>query len=151
MTRYGIWVVDSNYLTLITTKSYFTTDGMSACLSWCQAPSGAQGQFFVTVRQLRVFLFGEPSLTRERVCRPSPAQSLSVPSPEGLPQSRGPGPRIYVPQEQSGPVIPPGTEFSLHRLLQLAVLWWKYSNPPPHGLMWTLETTPCYTDSSRTT
>jgi hypothetical protein len=23
----------------------------------------------------------------------------------------GPGPRIYIPQEQGGPVIPPGTEF----------------------------------------
>jgi hypothetical protein len=28
-----------------------------------------------------------------------------------LPQLRGPGPHIYVPQEQGGPVIPPGTGF----------------------------------------
>jgi hypothetical protein len=26
-----------------------------------------------------------------------------------LPQPGGPGPRIYNPQEQNGPVIPPGT------------------------------------------
>jgi hypothetical protein len=26
-----------------------------------------------------------------------------------LPQPGGPGPRIYIPQEQGGPVIPPGT------------------------------------------
>jgi hypothetical protein len=29
-----------------------------------------------------------------------------------LPQSGGSGPRIYIPQEQNGPVIPPGTGFN---------------------------------------
>jgi hypothetical protein len=29
-----------------------------------------------------------------------------------LPQLGGPGPHIYIPQEQGGPVIPPGTVFS---------------------------------------
>jgi hypothetical protein len=33
------------------------------------------------------------------------------------PQAEGPGPRIYVPQEQGGPVLPPGTGFSFRRLL----------------------------------
>jgi hypothetical protein len=28
-----------------------------------------------------------------------------------LPQPGGPGPRIYLPKEQGGPVIPPGTGF----------------------------------------
>jgi hypothetical protein len=28
------------------------------------------------------------------------------------PQPGGPGPRIYIPQEQGGPVIPPGTGFA---------------------------------------
>jgi hypothetical protein len=28
-----------------------------------------------------------------------------------IPQPGGPGPRIYIPQEQGGPVIPPGTGF----------------------------------------
>jgi hypothetical protein len=37
-----------------------------------------------------------------------------------LPQPGGPGPRIYIPQEQGGPVIPPGTGFPLRRLLRLA-------------------------------
>jgi hypothetical protein len=50
-----------------------------------------------------------------------------------LPQPGGPGPRIYIPQEQGGPVIPPGTGFSLRRLLWLAGLRWSYSNPPPLG------------------
>jgi hypothetical protein len=50
-----------------------------------------------------------------------------------LPKLAGPGPRIYIPQEQGSPVIPPGTGFHLRCLLRLAGLRWKYSNPPPHG------------------
>jgi hypothetical protein len=40
-----------------------------------------------------------------------------------------PGPRIYFPQEQGGPVLPPGTGFPFRLLLQLAGLRWRYSNP----------------------
>jgi hypothetical protein len=39
-----------------------------------------------------------------------------------LPKLWGPGPRIYIPQEQRGPVIPPGIWFPFHRLLRLAEL-----------------------------
>jgi hypothetical protein len=46
-------------------------------------------------------------------------------------QPGGQGPRIYMPQEQGGPVISPGTGFPLPRLLRLAGLRWRYSNPPP--------------------
>jgi hypothetical protein len=35
--------------------------------AWCQAPSGAQDQIFVTARQLRCCRRGAPSLTRGRV------------------------------------------------------------------------------------
>jgi hypothetical protein len=52
-----------------------------------------------------------------------------------LPQPGGPCPCIYIPQEQSGPVIPPGTGFSFHCLLRLADLWWRYSTSPPHGII----------------
>jgi hypothetical protein len=31
--------------------------------------------------------------------------------PRSLPQHGGPGPRIYIPQEQGGPVIPPDIGF----------------------------------------
>jgi hypothetical protein len=48
-----------------------------------------------------------------------------------LPQPGVPGSRIYIPQEQGGPVIPEGTGFPLRRLLRLAGLRWRYSNPPP--------------------
>jgi hypothetical protein len=36
------------------------------------------------------------------------------------PQPGGPGSRIYILQEQGGPVIPPATGFPLRRLLRLA-------------------------------
>jgi hypothetical protein len=39
-----------------------------------------------------------------------------------LPQPGGPGPRIYTPQEQGGPVITPGTGFHFRRLQQLSGL-----------------------------
>jgi hypothetical protein len=35
------------------------------------------------------------------------------------------------PQEQGGPVISPGIGFPFRRLLGLAELRWRYSNPPP--------------------
>jgi hypothetical protein len=73
----------------------------------------------------------------------SPAKSFSGPSPAGLmtifychrfeaPQPGVPGPRIYIPQEQGGPVIPPDTGSPFRLLLRLARLRWRYSNPTPH-------------------
>jgi hypothetical protein len=51
-----------------------------------------------------------------------------------LPQPEGTGPRIYIPQEQGGPVLPPGIGFPFRRLLRLAGLWWRYLNPPSRGV-----------------
>jgi hypothetical protein len=48
-------------------------------------------------------------------------------------QPGGPGPGIYIPQEQGSPVIHPGTGFAFCRLLRLEGLRWKYSNLPPQG------------------
>jgi hypothetical protein len=50
-----------------------------------------------------------------------------------LSQPGGPGSRIYIPWEQGGPVIPPGTGVPFRHLLRLAGLQWRNSNPPPHG------------------
>jgi hypothetical protein len=50
-----------------------------------------------------------------------------------LSQSGGPGPCIYVPQWQVGPVIPPGTGFHFRRLQRLVGLRLGCSNPPPRG------------------
>jgi hypothetical protein len=79
-------------------------------------------------------------------CWSSPAQSFSGPSPARLMiyftvsnsrlfQPGGPGPPIYIPQEQGDPVtrIPPGAGFSFRRVLRLSGLRWRYSTPPPHG------------------
>jgi hypothetical protein len=50
-----------------------------------------------------------------------------------VPQPGGPGTRIYNIQEQGGPVITPGTGFPFHRLLGLAGLRLRHTNPPPNG------------------
>jgi hypothetical protein len=47
-----------------------------------------------------------------------------------LPEPGGPGSRIYILQEQDGPDVPSGTGFPLIRLLRLAGLRRRYSNPP---------------------
>jgi hypothetical protein len=39
---------------------------------------------------------------------------------------------VFIPQEQSGPVIPPSTGLPFCRLLRLAGLLWRYSKPPPY-------------------
>jgi hypothetical protein len=106
-------------------------------------PSGACDKIFITVRQLRVCWFGAPSLTIGGVC---PLQLLlalasavilgsesRTVSDSRLPQPGEPGPRIFIPQEQGDPVIPPGTGFPFRRLLRLTGLRWRCSNPPPHG------------------
>jgi hypothetical protein len=65
-------------------------------------------------------------------CVPVPQDSWPyfTVSDSRLPQPGGQSPRIYIPHEQGGPVIPPGTGFPFRHLL-LAGLWCDYSNPPP--------------------
>jgi hypothetical protein len=70
-------------------QSHIATDGQSVSKTLCRAPSGAHDQIFITVWQLRSCICGATSLIRGRVCLcifcwPSPAQSLSNPSPLGL-------------------------------------------------------------------
>jgi hypothetical protein len=144
----------SSCLTENKSQSYVTTDGQSASLSWCQATIRARDQFYflleIFFRHLRVCYFVAPSLTRGRVCNLMLLLGITSAVPlwyesRGtqdcillsqflrLFQPGGPGPRIYIPQEQGGPVIPPPTVFPFHRLLRLAGLQWRYSYPPPHG------------------
>jgi hypothetical protein len=49
-----------------------------------------------------------------------------------LPQPGGSGSRVYISQEQGGPVILPGFGFPWRRLLRPAGLLWRYSNPSPN-------------------
>jgi hypothetical protein len=71
-------------------------------------------------------------------CWPSPAQSWPyfTLSNSRFPHPGGQGPRIYTPQEEGGPIIPPpDTGFLFRRLLRLAGIRWRYSIRPPHGLL----------------
>jgi hypothetical protein len=67
------------------------------------------------------------------------------------PNLEGQAPVIYIPQEQGGPVIPPGTGFPFRRLLRLAGLRWRYSIPPPHGITHNWITRLRYVAPARTT
>jgi hypothetical protein len=63
-----------------------------------------------------------------------------------LPQLGGPGARIYIPQEQGGPVIPPGTgSLYVASYDSQGYVRRRYSNPPPHGWAY------CIYSSSRET
>jgi hypothetical protein len=121
--------VNLNWLNRLNCKSKnqncVTTDGQSASLSSSQAPIWAQDEIFVTVRQLRVFYVGR-SLWRKdgsvvySCSWSSPAQSSDLNPHSILLQHGGPGPNIYIPQEQGGPsctsrhwvpvLSPPATE-----------------------------------------
>jgi hypothetical protein len=95
-------------------------------------PSGIRDQFFfhleIFFRQLRVCYFVAPYLTRGWVCNLLLMLVLASAVPLGsesrwtqdhilfsqflrLFQPGGPGPRIYISQEQGGPDISPGTGF----------------------------------------
>jgi hypothetical protein len=101
-------------------------------------PSGTRDQLFflleIFFKQLWVCYFVAPSLTRGRVCNLLlllvPASTVPLESESRgtqdhillsqflrLPQPGGPGPHIYILQEQGGPDIPPGTGFPFCRLL----------------------------------
>jgi hypothetical protein len=68
--------------------------------------SGAYDQIFITVRQLRVCWYGAPSLARGQVCL---LQCTMYNIQYTIISDLRPGPCIYIPQGQGGPVIPPGT------------------------------------------
>jgi hypothetical protein len=127
--------------------SYFTTDGQSVNMSWYRAHSATCDLILLYVWMLLSESYGLDSLGRPlwredesaihsaitQWSEPLITRNHTFLSHLRLPQPGGPGSRIYIPQEQGGPVIPPGTGFPLRRLLRLAGLRWRYSNPPPHG------------------
>jgi hypothetical protein len=86
-------------------------------------PSGAYVQIFIIVWQLRGFLFGEPSLTRGRVCRLQLQLTLGSAVIFGSESRRTRG-HILLSQIR---------DFPFRRLLRLAGPRWRYSTPPPHG------------------
>jgi hypothetical protein len=94
-------------------------------------PSGAHDQIYIVSLTIADFLTWGTSMTRGWVCNllvqlllglcqnshsrvEVPQNSRPIlPSHLRLPQPGGPGPRIYIPQEQGGLVIPPGTGLPL--------------------------------------
>jgi hypothetical protein len=103
-------------------------------------PAGTYDQIFITVRQLWVAWCGALCRTKERVLpftiaagprqRSHPwvrIQRDSWPyftvSDSRLPQPGGPGPRVYIPQEQDDPVITLDTGFSFRLLLRQGSYW----------------------------
>jgi hypothetical protein len=114
-------------------------DGQSAILSWCQTPIwDLRPNFYYCQTIAGLLMWG--ALSDERTGLPftiaagSRQRSYSwvrvsrdswpyfTVSDSRLPQLWGPGPRIYIPQEQGGPVIAPGTGFPFRHLLRLARL-----------------------------
>jgi hypothetical protein len=71
--------------------------------------------------------------SHSRVRAPQDSKPHFTVSDSRLPQHGGPGPRIYIPQKEGGPIIPPDIGFPFRRLLQLAGLGWKYWKPPLQG------------------
>jgi hypothetical protein len=134
-------------------QSYFMTGGLPpiSC-SWCQAPWDPWPALFLQLNTCSYNPYITSSLTRgwvlsftiaagprqcvqSRVQVPRDSWLYFTVSHSRLPQPGGPGPRIYIPKEQGGPVIPPGTGFAFHHLLRLTGLWWRCLNPPPHGVV----------------
>jgi hypothetical protein len=88
-------------------------------------PSGAYDQIFITVRQLRVCWCGALWLTKGRGCR---LQLLLAPASAVILgcESRGTRDHILLSQVRDSPIL---------RLLGPAGLRWRYSTPPPHGIL----------------
>jgi hypothetical protein len=96
-------------------------------VSWCESPSLTRG----CVRNLLVQLLLGHARAITLGSKSRKTHYHILPSHLRLLQPGGPGPLIYIPQEQSGPVIPPGKGFHFRRLSRFAGLQWRYYNPPP--------------------
>jgi hypothetical protein len=115
-------------------RSYFTTDGQSDSVSVSSTLVGLATRYYFLSEccclNLRSYFCETPSLMRGWVCNlqfnqwseSRRTRNHTLLSYQRLPQPGGPGSRIYISQEQGGPVTPPGTGFPLRRLLRLGGL-----------------------------
>jgi hypothetical protein len=119
-------------------------------------PSGTRDKIFflfeIIFGQLRVCYFVASSLTRGRVCNLLLLLALAIAEPLGSESPQDSRPYFIVPILETPPTwrarfpylyppvtgwpsYTPGHWVPFYRLLRLAELWWRYSNPPPHGEM----------------
>jgi hypothetical protein len=97
--------------------SYTMTDGQSASLSWYQTPIwGLMIRFLLLSNHCGFFVWG--ALSDERTGLSFTMYNVRYTiyftvSDLRFSQPGESGPCIYIPQEQGGPVIPPGTRLSL--------------------------------------
>jgi hypothetical protein len=111
-------------------RSYFTTDSQSVCLG-IEHPCEICDQILLPVGMLLSEICGLVSVGRplwredgSAICSVITQWSESLRTRNHtllchlrLPQPGGPGSRIYIPQEQGSPVIPPGTGYLFWVLL----------------------------------
>jgi hypothetical protein len=123
-------------------------------------PSGTRDQFFfrheISGRQLRLWYFVAPSLTRLRVCNlllncfwALPEQSLLSRSPAELtaifycliwesPNLEGQVPVFISPRNSVAQLYPRALDSLSVTSYDSRGLRWKYSNPPPHAVVYSL-------------
>jgi hypothetical protein len=105
----------------VQSQSNVTTDGQSASPSWKKAPVwGLRPHFYHC--QLRICWCGALSLMRGWICR---LQLLLALASAVIFGSESNGNRDHILPSQF-------RDFPFRRLLRLAGLRWRYSNPPPH-------------------
>jgi hypothetical protein len=125
-----IWIaIPWNYRS----RSYFMTVSQSVCLG-IEHASGTCDQILLSFGMLLSEICGLVSMQRplwredgSAICgvitqwsESRRTRNHTLLSHLRLAQPGGPGSHIYIPQEQGGPVKPPGTGFPLRRVLRLA-------------------------------
>jgi hypothetical protein len=124
--------IQLNYWTESLSLMLGPTVSRSVCLG-IKHPSGAYDQIIITLRQLRVCWCGAFSLTRGRVCRLQLLLSLAS---AVILESESRGTRDHILLSQI-------RDFTFRRLLRPAELRWRYSTPPPHGILTELRVLTC--------
>jgi hypothetical protein len=139
-------------LTQSQSQNYFTTGGLPPTnLSWRQAPWDTRPVIFFPTEHLRLqslcnilsdermglsftITAGPHQCSPSRVRVPRDSWLYFIFSDSRLPSPGRSGPRIYILQEEGGPVILQRIGFPFRRLLRRAELRLKCSKPPPHGV-----------------